>query len=256
MPMSKAAPVVRDVRSDPKWETIRRLRYGALIKLFNKRYGPHGYVFPDDHAGRDDLWLLLSNTSLAANEPKKKMRHVIQLWAPWISAEEAERYIEHVYGLDWYERTETAEAIGRRLGLTNAERQALKLWPFKPIDATDDEIEAERKARRQASKLAKRRAKGIKPRTPSNKPWIAMGISRATYYRQRETPVVPTIVTKVEPELSHTLKAESQRSGYQRRVGMEKPGETLREEKNETREPIRSPRLEPFESHTREKANG
>jgi hypothetical protein len=255
--MNKAATCPVVPRDNRKWETIRRLRYGALIKLFNTRYARHGYVFPDDHAGRDDLWLLVSNTSLAAAEPQKKMRHVIELWAPWMTVDEAERYIKHVWGLDIYERTETSAEIGRRLGLTNAERQALKLWPFKPIDATDDEIEAQRKARRQASKLARRRANGVKPRAPSKKPWTAMGISKATYYRQRETPVVPTIVTGVEPELSHSKQAESQRRGYQQEGGMERPREALRKEKNETREPPSSPRLEPFESHIKqEKANG
>jgi hypothetical protein len=59
---------------DPKWELIRRLRYGALIRLFRHRWG---HVLPDDDAGRDDLWLLVTNVSLAAAEPEKKMRHVI-----------------------------------------------------------------------------------------------------------------------------------------------------------------------------------
>ena len=35
-----------------KWELIRRLRYGALLKLLRHRWG---HVLPDDDAGRDDL---------------------------------------------------------------------------------------------------------------------------------------------------------------------------------------------------------
>ena len=114
-----------------KWELIRRLRYGALLKLFRHRWGN---VLPDDDAGRDDLWLLVTNVSLAAAEPKKKMHHVIEMWAPWMSEEERSAYVKHVWGLDIYERTLTALELGRRLGLTNAEREALKLWPFLPID--------------------------------------------------------------------------------------------------------------------------
>ena len=38
-----------------KWELIRRLRYGALLRLFRHRWGNE---LPDDDAGRDDLWLL------------------------------------------------------------------------------------------------------------------------------------------------------------------------------------------------------
>jgi hypothetical protein len=131
----------------------------------------------------------VSNTSLAASEPEKKMRHVIELWAPWMSEQEANQYIKHVYGLDLYERSETGRDIGRRLGLTNAERVQLKLWPFKPIDATDEQIDEERKARRQENRRAKRRAEGVKPREvylaqSKRKPWEAEGIGRATWYRR------------------------------------------------------------------------
>src|SRR4029078_12176444 len=127
-----------------KWELIRRLRYGALLKLFRHRWGNE---LPDDDAGRDDLWLLVTNVSLAAAEPKKKMRHVIEIWAPWMPAEEREACLRHVWGLDIYERTLTALELGKRLGLTNAEREALKLWPFRPIDKTEEEIAEQTKAR-------------------------------------------------------------------------------------------------------------
>jgi hypothetical protein len=194
-----------------KWELVRRLRYGALLRLLRHRYG---HVLPDDDAGRDDLWLLVSNTSLAASEPKKKMRHVIELWAPWMTPDEAAAYVEHVWGLDLYERTETAEAIGRRLGLTNAERNALKLWPFTPIDATAEDLELHRKARRQENKRAKRRANGVKPRNvylaelaSKPKPLIAEGVSRRTWERRRKSMsqgVVPIIVGRSVPDLAST----------------------------------------------------
>ena len=57
-----------------KWEVVRRLRYGALIKLFRHRYG---HEFPDDDAGRDDLFVLLCVVSLAPSATDKKMAHVI-----------------------------------------------------------------------------------------------------------------------------------------------------------------------------------
>jgi hypothetical protein len=123
--------------SAERWERIRRLRYGALLRLFRHRWG---HVLPDDDAGRDDLWLLVTNASLAVAEPQKKMRHVIEMWAPWMSSEEREAYGTHVWGLDRYERIQTGEEIGKRLGPTNADREALKLWPFKPIDRTDEEL--------------------------------------------------------------------------------------------------------------------
>lgn len=111
-----------------QWECVRRLRYGDFLRLFRDRYHSRGYLhFPDDAAGRDDLWLLVLNVSLAAAEPKKKMRHVIEVWAPWLSAEEREAYTEHVWGLDFYQRLMTGRKIGERLGLRNADRERLKL---------------------------------------------------------------------------------------------------------------------------------
>jgi hypothetical protein len=172
-----------------KWELIRRLRYGALLKLLRHRWG---HVLPDDDTGRDDLWLLVTNVSLAAAEPKKKMRHVIEIWAPWMSAEEREAYVEHVGGLDIYERTPTAKALGQRLGLTNAEREALKLWQFLPIDKTDAEIAELAKARDRERRARKRRANGVRTReaylaelASRPQPWIAEGISRRTWQRRR-----------------------------------------------------------------------
>ena len=101
---------IAPARGDPgKLETIRRLRYGDFLKLFRHRYGNE---LPQDDAGRDDLWLLVCNVSLAASEPEKKVRHVIGLWAPWMSAEEREDYVKHVMGLDIYERIQTAAEIG------------------------------------------------------------------------------------------------------------------------------------------------
>jgi hypothetical protein len=43
--------------------------------------------------------------------------------------------------------------------------------------------------RREANRLSSerwRRAHGIGPRRPAQKPWLALGISRSTYYRRRK----------------------------------------------------------------------
>jgi hypothetical protein len=173
-----------------KWELIRRLRYGALLRLFRHRWGNE---LLDDDAGRDDLWLLVTNVSLAAAEPEKKMRHVIEMWAPWMPAEERNAYVKHVWGLDIYERTLTARELGKRLGLTNAEREALKLWQFLPIDKTDVELAEQAKVRERDRRARRRRERGVRTReaylaelTSRPKPWIGEGISRRTWERRRK----------------------------------------------------------------------
>jgi hypothetical protein len=120
-----------------KWEVVRRLRYGALLKLFRHRYG---YEFPDDDAGRDDLFVLLCVVSLAPSASDKKIAHTIEMWAPWMSADEAEMYVEHINRLTITERMPAAKELGERLNLTNAERERLKLWPIKPVDMSVEQL--------------------------------------------------------------------------------------------------------------------
>ena len=200
-----------------KWECVRRLRYACLIRLFRHRYR---HELPDDDAGREDLWLLLQNVSLATAGAEKKIRCAIETWAPWLSEEEAQERIDLLGLLTIYERTPTARELGERLRVTNAERVKLKLWQFKPIDVTDEELEAQRKARRLENKRAKRRAKGVRPRevylaelASKPKPWIAEGISRRTWERRRKAVsqgVVPTIVSKVEQDPATPVLVERQ----------------------------------------------
>src|SRR5688500_12306755 len=95
-----------------KWETVRRLRHGALVRLFRDRYG---HFLPDDDAGRSDLWELISNASLA-NAPEKKMAFVIEIWAPWMKSEEATELLEHVNRLCIHDRTPTARDLVKGYG--------------------------------------------------------------------------------------------------------------------------------------------
>jgi len=168
-----------------KGELIRRLRYGDLIRLFRHRWG---YILPDDDAGRDDLWALVCNVSLAQKEPEKKMRHVIELWAPWMRADEREDYVKHVWGLDIYERTPSAKELGERLGVTNAVREQLKLWQFKPIDMTDEQLKEQRRRKNNERRRAKRsraRSEYLASCLTATKPWEAEGIHRRTWERRR-----------------------------------------------------------------------
>src|SRR5262245_45989428 len=93
-----------------KREALRRARLGDLRRLYQARYGTDG--FPNDSAGREDLLELLFCTSLAPAAADKKGLSIIELWAPWMSREEAEALVRHVWGLDIYERTPTARTLG------------------------------------------------------------------------------------------------------------------------------------------------
>ena len=52
-----------------KWERVRRLRYGCLIRLFRHRYG---YQLPDDDAGREDLGCCCRTSRWQLPGPRRK----------------------------------------------------------------------------------------------------------------------------------------------------------------------------------------
>jgi hypothetical protein len=231
-----------------KWEGVRRLRYGDFQRLFRDRYHSRGYFhFPDDDAGRGDLWLLVLNVSLAIAEPKKKMRHVIETWAPWLNAEEREAYIEHVWGLDFYERLMTAREIGERLGLTNAERERLKLWQFKPIDMTDEELAEYRKRKnneRRRAKRARTRVEYLASSLTSTKPWEAEGICRRTWERRRVATQGRNNSNNTKTTLATPTVQAERLNGYQRSAGPLVPATTNKSRKVESKASS-SPALRP-----------
>jgi hypothetical protein len=151
--------------ADPgKFERLRCLRYGAMMRLFRHRYG---HELPNDDAGKEDIWVLVQNVSTAISEPEKKMRHAIELWAPWMPADAAKEMMAFAMRLPRFERCPTSEELGERLCVTNDIRNKLKLWPFKPMDMSDDELKAQRKARTAARRRERARLKGVVSPVPS-----------------------------------------------------------------------------------------
>src|SRR5262245_38377469 len=135
-----------------KWETMRRLRYGDLLKLIRDRYGPRGV--PDDDAGRPDLMELLYLASMAPAFAEKKVRNAIEVFAPWMQADKVERLIELIELTPHYQKARTAEELGRFVHLNNAERERLKLWRMKPVDLTAEELAKQAKERERARRAA------------------------------------------------------------------------------------------------------
>lgn len=90
-----------------------------------------------------------------------------------------------------------ADTLAWRLRLTDAERTALKIKTIGAFDVSKAERLARRKECNRAAEVARRRAKGAKPRATyeaasasRTKPWEAFGISRRTWER-RGKPIPP-----------------------------------------------------------------
>jgi len=168
---------------------IGRLRIGDLNKIFGRRYGGgrENYMFPEDDSGHEDLIILLQHY-LRSNP--HKMPRIIKLRAPWADADRANHLLEHVAA---YPRQWKAQTLGRELRLTAAEWRLLDLRTIAPADMTVEERKQDRKLRARLRKRHKRRAHGMKSRAEflaandisRTKPWLASGMSRATWYRQQ-----------------------------------------------------------------------
>jgi hypothetical protein len=173
-----------------KAETIRRLRLGDLKRLLRERYGA---TLPDDDAGRDDLVELLLPISLRVNSPAKVMRNVIETWAPWMEAAEAYFLLQRIETMPPALRTRTAKDLGKRLNLTNCERERLGLRTIAANDMTDEQMAEWRRLKKNERNRLRmqpfRHKAGVRSQATSlskHKPWKALGISRASWYRRQK----------------------------------------------------------------------
>jgi hypothetical protein len=185
-----------------KTEMIRRLRLGDVQKLLRQRYG---HTLPDDDAGRDDLRELLLPISLG-QEAGRKMENAIQVWAPWMDAAEAGQLMDHINRIPAYLRKATGCELGQRMNLTYQQRQAWGIRTIAPCDMTDEQLIEQRRAKDRARKRRKRREAGGRPRDESfarTRPWEKERVSRATWFRRRETNSSAIKLNKGRTKQSH-----------------------------------------------------
>lgn len=197
-------------------ETVRRLRYGDLVKILRCRYG---YVLPDDDAGREDLYELLLPVSLGQGHARK-MKHVVQLWAPWMSAHEAEELLDRVNRTPDYLRKPKAKLLGERLNLLNKEREAWGIRTIRPVDMTEAQLQEQSKAKDRDRKERRRRKSGRKPREvylanslSRSKPWERDGISRRTWERRQRKAGVASLSRIKLKHRADTLASSQQEKG-------------------------------------------
>jgi hypothetical protein len=187
----KHADIARRYRAkqtDKPPVSMTALRIAELRRLFTARYGR---TLPDDDAGRDDVQVMAHHLARRQGDARRNIRNWIELHAPWMAADEMASTIAYVTAnpIRW-----RADKLATRLHLTEAERRRLRICTIGAVDMTKAERKLARKLRQRQRDRARRRTRGAKPRaeyeaTSVNriKPWIAAGISRRTWYRQRGT---------------------------------------------------------------------
>jgi hypothetical protein len=261
----------------PTWdyreENVRRARLRDLRRLSQHRYG---HVLPDDDAGREDLWERFLVISLAPLEPEKKMRNEAEICAPWLPEAQLQTLIQEVMLLPVSRRKVPRREIGKRMNLTFREREITKCWTVSPVDMTDEEMAEWRKDKDRARRAIKRAqagkptrdqylAKNVISRT---KPWEAEGISRATWYRRRETgcsairstdTLVPAIIRTTDTPVSISEKRETSCSAMKEDTGtcepVSRPEKRATNKVGETKIQLENPNpTETISNHNRELA--
>jgi hypothetical protein len=177
-----------DRKRDIEPVSVGALRVTQLQRLFVDRYG---HQLPDDDAGRDDAFVMAHALAWRPNA-QRRIPAWLSLNAPWMGSTEAQALTTTVIAkpIRW-----SADKLGKRLNLTEADRHRLKITTIGSVDVNKAERLARRQERKRLREQERRRAAGAKSRAEYEaqsiskaKPWEALGMSRASWYRhQRQT---------------------------------------------------------------------
>jgi hypothetical protein len=136
---------------------LAALRVGELTRIAVSRWG---LTLPDDDAGRDDLMLILYHHACLQN-PRRRMLNFTELYAPWLAEREREELFDEI--LRHPPPMYSADELGNRLGLRDADRSTLGVKTIGAIDCNKEQRAARRKLKKR-ERERERRAMQIKAR--------------------------------------------------------------------------------------------
>jgi hypothetical protein len=150
----------------------------------------YGFTLPNNDAGRDAAFVMCCHLARCPDAPKR-IRNWLSLLAPWMPPSEREALLARVIARPFrWSADVLAHVLG---GVTDDDRQRFSLGTIGAVDVPKAEREARRRERKRERDTARRRGRGAKPRAVYEansvnraKPWLALGISRATWFRRRE----------------------------------------------------------------------
>ncbi|MCK1706124.1 hypothetical protein IVA86_33165 [Bradyrhizobium sp. 146] len=109
------------------------VRVAEIDRILIDRWGK---ILPHDDAGADDAFIMLHHLARRVGDPTIRMQGWLDQHAPWMSPAERQAIVDRVLAkpLRW-----KADTLGKRLGLTAADRTRLKIKTVGCIDQTADE---------------------------------------------------------------------------------------------------------------------
>lgn len=155
---------------------LAAIRLSELTRWLDDTYG-QGVELEANDANYATVRIFAHHLGALPDSPRRITRWTAT-YAPWISPRDLERLIREVLDcpIKW-----SADKLGWKLRLTDAIRTKLKIRTIGAIDLS----KAQRLVRRKAKQAEYDRKRRPRKRQPIGKPWIAHGISRASWYRQR-----------------------------------------------------------------------
>jgi hypothetical protein len=175
-------------------QLICRKRLNELQDIYRMRYGA---TLPYDDAGLDDLKIAAHHIAHMRGDA---LGHIVDwagTWMPDLPHERAEALARDV--VDEPVKFKAA-TLAWRLRLTEEERTALGITTIRPFGVTDADMKERQKAKaRDRDARRRQRKRESQPAKPPSlaetRPWEALGMSRATWYRDGK-PVPPERETK------------------------------------------------------------
>lgn len=173
-----------------------RQRLAEVTKLIDRRHG--GRCDTDDGYAYLEA-ALPALVELAGGFAATSFEAQITAWAsfgvPLLTADEIATCIIAARKRSTHQRLHwTARELGELLRLSIAEREDLEIRMIRPAGMTDRQFADYTRARDAARKLTAARKAGSRPQAESaerQQPWVALGMSRRTYYRRLAAGTLP-----------------------------------------------------------------
>jgi hypothetical protein len=128
------------------------------------------------------------------HQPESRIRSWLSLYAPWFPDVDVSQLIEEVTAVDddtdrHLVRLPSADNLGWGLSISVPERDSWGLTTIGAVNDTPVARKKRRKAKARDREAKRRRVNGATPRSESKartKPWIAAGMSRASWWRKQK----------------------------------------------------------------------
>lgn len=164
------------------------VRLNELERIWLDNYGLY---LPDDDSGWDDLDVMAHHLAHLGGSADKIAARIVEWAAMWTEfpTDKVTRLARQIATNP--PRKWKADTLAWRLQLTMAQRTRLKITTIGAIDVKPADRPAWLRGHHRQRKETERRANGVKPRAEylagsisAEKPWVAQGMSRATWYRK------------------------------------------------------------------------